>query len=664
MGACGVAMNLKQGDRLRLPESEHKQTTRASKTLLVGLALVLVLLTQQLRVWVNILRDANTPLRNEATKGTPHFRWSDISPSKELEYHDCYDKFQCARLELPMDYNGTDTAENKVAIAIIRQPAKVHVSDPHYGGAILVNPGGPGGSGVAKVLYHGELIQQIVDSDRTPSEWSESDKYFDIIGFDPRGINHSTPVLSCFQDNFARQVWALQSEAEGILGSSGGSLRIAWRRARALADGCSSRLDGSNQTLLEHVNTTPVAADMAEIIERHGQWREKQGQEAQRAHNTAHKCHTNSEIVSRTRWNKGHEKLLYWGFSYGTVLGSTFAAMYPERVGRIALDGVVNAEEYYHGPWTGNLRDTDHILEKLFIYCDEAGPEQCRFWRTGGPQAIQAAYEKLLHDIWDDPLSVVGDQRRGPEIITWSDLKMVVKDALYQPLIFGPIMAELLQDITNGTGSVFADYKEKKRTPACRSNACIVDGPFSEACTSPGWNELEATSAVLCTDAEGIGSFTEDEFRAYWEQLQGQSSSMGDYWAQTRLDCAGWRKRAKWRFAGPFAANTSHPILWIGNTYDTVTPLWNARHMSDQFPGSVVLQQDSEGHCSLTAPSLCTAKAVRMYFQTGALPSHGMVCLPEIKPFGLEPSNDQALTIKDTELLAVLNRIAKTMPLT
>ncbi|RVX74486.1 hypothetical protein B0A52_01612 [Exophiala mesophila] len=654
-------MDLKQGDRPWMGESAIKKTTRPSRTLLVSLALIFVLVTYQLRVWVNILREANTPLRNDANKGSSPFRWPDISPSKELEYYECYDKFQCARLELPMDYNGTDTPDNKIAIAIIRQPAKVHVSDPRYGGAILVNPGGPGGSGVAKVLYHGELIQQVVDSDRTLNESHDSDKYFDIIGFDPRGVNHSTPVLSCFQDNFARQVWNLQSEAEGILGSSGASLRIAWRRARALADGCSSRLDGSNQTILEHVNTTPVAADMAEIIERHGQWREKQGQQAQRAYNTAHKCHADNEIISRTRWNKGREKLLYWGFSYGTLLGSTFAAMYPERVERVALDGVVNAEDYYHGPWTSNLRDTDRILEKLFIYCDQGGPEQCRFWRTGGPQAIQAAYEKLLVDIWDDPLSVVGDQRRGPEIITWSDLKMIVKDALYQPVIFGPVMAELLQDITNGTGSVFADYKEKKRTPACRSSECIADGPFSEACTSPGWNEMEATRAVLCTDAEGIGSFTEDEFRVYWEQVQDQSASMGDFWAQTRLDCAGWRKLAKWRFAGPFAGNTSHPILWIGNTYDTVTPLWNAHRMSEYFPGSVVLQQDSEGHCSITAPSLCTAKAVRSYFQTGVLPAQGTVCVPEVKPFGIKASSEQALTVKDTELLAALTRVAETM---
>lgn len=614
------------------------------------------------RIFLQLWQGQRLTADDQSSNSAP-FQWSQIDPSDELEYHDCYDSFQCARLELPMDYHGPVEPSNKIALAVIRKPAQVPVGDSHYGGAILINPGGPGGSGVAKALYHGGLIQQVVDAERAPSEAEASDKYFDIIGFDPRGINRSTPILSCFQDNFARQVWALQSEAEGLLGSSDGSLRLSWRRARALADGCSGERDSADEkpSLLEHVNTTPVSADMVEIIERHGQWRERQGIKAQNAFNKAHRCHDNLDIVSRTRWQRGMEKLQYWGFSYGTLLGSTFASIYPERVSRVALDGVVSTDDYYNGPWITNLIDTDRIFVRIFEYCDEAGPDRCQFWRPGGAKAIQAAYEKLLHDIWDDPLSVVGNERRGPEIITWSDIKSITMKALYQPVTFGPILVELLQDITNGTGSLFADYKEKSRVPAYRSKECIHDGPYSEACVSPGWNEIEATSAVLCTDAEGIGSLTEDEFREYWHRLKAQSSSMGDLWAGTRLACAGWQKRAKWRFSGPFSANTSHPILWIGNTLDTVTPLRNAQYMNSQFPGSVLLQQDSEGHCSQTAPSLCTAKAVRKYFQTGVLPPIGTKCQPDIRPFDLQGDSLQSLSAQDSELLDVLKQIAGTM---
>ncbi|KAG9774618.1 hypothetical protein KCU88_g5405, partial [Aureobasidium melanogenum] len=590
-----------------------------------------------------------------------------------------------------MDYHSEDSPD-RIALAIIRKPAKVPVSDPRYGGAILVNPGGPGGSGVAKVLYHGGLIQQIVDAaNETRTTESDSDshqdsdgqhKYFDIVGFDPRGVNNSTPILTCFPDNFARQTWDLQVQAEGLLGSSEGSLRTAWRRARAYTEGCSSRHPGQSENTtsnyLEHVNTTPVAADMAQIIERHGEWREREGvKEAQEA--AFHGQHRDSRqsIIARTKWQRGKEKFQYWGFSYGTLLGATFAAMYPEKVSRMVLDGVVDAEDYYNGPWLENLVDTDLILHKVWRYCSEAGPDRCQFWRPGGPQAIHAEYEKLLHDIWDDPLSVPGDnRRRGPEIVTWTDVKMVVKNALYQPVMLGPVMAELLQDITNGTGALFAEYKQSARKPSCRSAQCEIDGPFSEECVSPDWNELEATSAVLCTDAEGIGSLTEDEFRSYWETLRGQSSAMGDYWAQTRLNCAGWKARAKWRFSGPFdmgdgmststgSAATAHPILFVSNTLDTVTPLRMAQKMSSRFPGSVLLQQDAEGHCSFTAPSLCTAKAIRRYFQTGVMPQPDTRCQPDIKPFeeqDLSQLSDEmasSMSEEDVALLAALVEIAR-----
>ncbi|KAK6379774.1 hypothetical protein LTS17_005847 [Exophiala oligosperma] len=602
-------------------------------------------------------------VHDQETSSTSQFRWHDIEPTKEIQYHDCYDGLQCARLDVPMDHHAPEGSSDRVALAIVRLPAKVPVSDPRYGGPILINPGGPGGSGVAKALHHGSLMQQVADSGKSVNEAAELDKYFDIIGFDPRGVNHSTPILTCFPDSFARQTWNLQSLAEGLLGSSEGSLRTGWRRARAFSVSCSSRLESENGTnFLEHVNTTPAAADMVEIIERHGQWREREGQKAQAAHDLAHGRDSKQTIAQRTKWHEGREPLLFWAYSYGTVLGSTFAAMYPERVARMVLDGVVDSEDYYNGPWLQNLHDTDHILHKIMEYCSDAGPDQCRFWRPGGPQAILAAYETLLHDIWDDPLSVVGDHRRGPEIITWTDVKMVVKDALYQPLMLGPIAVDLLQDITNGTGSVFAEYKQNGRTPSCRSRQCEIDGPYSEECVSPGWNELEATPAILCTDAQDIGSFTEDEFRSYWRRLQDQSSAMGDYWAQTRLSCAGWKARAKWRFAGPVSANTSHPILWVSNTLDTVTPLRNAKKMNERFPGSTLLQQDCEGHCSIAAPSLCTAKAIRRYFQTGDMPDVGTLCETDAKPFESQVTRDSVsrLDTKDAELLAVLTRLAET----
>lgn len=67
--------------------------------------------------------------------------WDQITPSRSLHYHNCGDEFQCARLKVPMDYNRTDGKGRSFDLAVVRLPAKVPVTDPRYGGAVLINPG-------------------------------------------------------------------------------------------------------------------------------------------------------------------------------------------------------------------------------------------------------------------------------------------------------------------------------------------------------------------------------------------------------------------------------------------------------------------------------------------------------------------------------------------
>jgi hypothetical protein len=82
------------------------------------------------------------PSRTWITPDVPvPLTWDEITPAQSLEYHNCGDEFQCARLEVPMDYNRTDGNGRTFALAVVRLPAKVPVTDPRYGGAILINPG-------------------------------------------------------------------------------------------------------------------------------------------------------------------------------------------------------------------------------------------------------------------------------------------------------------------------------------------------------------------------------------------------------------------------------------------------------------------------------------------------------------------------------------------
>lgn len=81
-------------------------------------------------------------------------------------------------------------------------------------------------------------------------------------------------------------------------------------------------------------------------------------------------------------WQKGEEPLLFSAISYGTVIGTTLAAMQPRRVKRFYLDGVTDSEEYYAGEPTGDTVDADASIEKCFEYCAFAGPQSScsRLW--------------------------------------------------------------------------------------------------------------------------------------------------------------------------------------------------------------------------------------------------------------------------------------------
>ncbi|KAF3392593.1 Tripeptidyl aminopeptidase [Penicillium rolfsii] len=600
-------------------------------------------------------------LRNDSVPVSKLFSWDDIVPSKSLEYHDCGDGFQCTRLEVPMDYNRTNTTRGRTfALAVVRIPAKVPIDDPRYGGAMLINPGGPGGPGTLQAFLSGRNLQTIVDSENDPSivPLNASDKYFDIIGFDPRGVGSTVPAITCFPDSMSQRYWELQVDAEGMLGSGLGSLEKNWLRTHALNSGCSvyeMTADGApgDEVMMEYVSTTLVARDMITIIERHGEWREKQGQRAQKAYDLEHGPDVSRAILRRTQWHVGREPLLYWGRSYGTLLGATFAALYPDRVSRAVLDGVVNMDRYYEGRGPNVVIDADAIFDRFGKYCHEAGPEGCPLYAEGGSDTINDAYWAIEDQLLNSSIPVMASATRGPEVVTWTDLKSILRVAVYQPLLAFHTLAGHVSELAKGNAVPIADFKHRRHYGACPSTECRLAGPWSSQCASGQDNTLYASAAILCTDAEYMTNFTMDEFWQLWASLVDDSRTLGDYWAQVHLSCVGWKAKAKYKFTGPWGGVTAHPMLFVSNTLDPVTSLHSAKHMTEQFPGSVLLEQDSEGHTTVAAPSLCVAKAIRNYFQTGRLPESGTVCEADLKPLvgSRQPVKAQYLSCADRKLM-------------
>ncbi|KAJ5448442.1 hypothetical protein N7445_003263 [Penicillium cf. griseofulvum] len=599
--------------------------------------------------------------------------WDEIVPSQSLEYHNCGDEFQCARLEVPMDYERTDGKGRTFALAIVRLPAKVPVTDPRYGGAVLINPGKwTWWTGNSASVCGSRNLQLIIDAEADPHEAREEtgNKYFDIIGFDPRGVGSTTPPVMCFPDPVSQRNWELQVSAEGMLGSGPDSLQRNWQRTEALNSGCSvfdmSSL-GADEPMMSYVNTPLVAQDMLTIIERHGEWREKEGQRVQTTHNKYHGSTEGNPILERTKWRRGEEPLLYWGRSYGTLLGTTFASLFPERVTRAVLDGVVDMVKYYKGKGPNIVADADAIFDRFGQYCNEAGPVGCPFYIQGGPDAIKAAYWQLEQGILNASIPVIASTERGPEVVTWTDIKNIQRVAIYQPLIAFPVLAERMTELGKGNAVPMADFKHGSQFGACPSNKCSIAGPWSPECATTQDNYLYAMAAIMCSDAEHLTTLNMGQFQVEWSSLLADSESLGNYWAQLQLSCVGWKAKAKYPFAGPWGTTTTHPMLFVSNTLDPVTPLHGAKHMSQIFAGSGLLQQESEGHTTLTAPSICVAKAIRHYFQTGTLPVRGTLCQADLKPLVGSPHHrdtiSQSFSPADRKLFEALMEEVQRGPL-
>lgn len=264
------------------------------------------------------------------TTGQLEFDWDSVTPTTDLQYHDCFSAFKCARLKLPLDWKNT-TDPRTVSIAIVKLPAKVPDNDPTFGGPIFTNPGGPGGSGVSLVVGRGRYLQDYVD---TPGK-----KHYEIISFDPRGIANSAPLANCYPgSSLARDGWMLERRGNG--GLDQGLTTVSY--ALAMFDSFGKRCEKADAEglnggeIFKYMGTPSVARDMVAMVDSIAALRKKEAGGDER-----------SELKKREE--EDVPRLQYIGFSYGTILGNYFSSLFPERIGRVILDGVCNADDYATG---------------------------------------------------------------------------------------------------------------------------------------------------------------------------------------------------------------------------------------------------------------------------------------------------------------------------
>jgi len=267
------------------------------------------------------------------------FNWTSITPSQDLQYHDCYDGFKCARLQVPLDWSGVDEtgvsgfgSSKWVSIGILTVPATVPITDPSFGGTILLNPGGPGGAGTEFALTSGNYYQGIFDRE----------KHYEIIGFDPRGTGASTPSAECYDDSElgirrqAADAYLSENLPDVGLGDVGFNYHYQW--GVEFGRHCAEK-NNNPDSIFYHMSTAAVSRDMLEIVNRVDSLRAKEG---------------NTRSQDDDYSTRPLPRLQYYGASYGTVLGNTSLSMFPDRVERMVLDGVADAAEHVTGPWVSS----------------------------------------------------------------------------------------------------------------------------------------------------------------------------------------------------------------------------------------------------------------------------------------------------------------------
>ena len=554
--------------------------------------------------------------------------WDSIVPSQQLVFHQCYGDFECARLQVPLDYLAEDPDEAHAYIAIIKY-ASDPVDYPEYsqswGGPIFLNPGGPGGSGVQFILESGHDLQKMAGSQ------------YSIIGFDPRGVNNSRPAISCFDTPYDRVLFAVPGGGR-ILGSGGGEeVGELYVRGRLLGNICTTDEKVKD---VQHLGAAYDARDMLAI---------------------------NEAIWGLAPKNVSRKGLQYWGLSYGSVPGIIYATLFPDKIERMILDGVVDVIDYFSGAMKKFMVDTEVVMDSFYEFCFKAGPVRCRFYTGSKPEHIQERLSNVLKALRTQPLpySISPYGPSHTEIFTYSDLRIIITSALYTPLQSFEHLAEFLVLIESSFELGYLDSDPGDSPPL----TCSLDESASSFHTDLLLSE--AYYAIRCGESPPVTNLTLAGFRKEMEGFREQSPTLGDLFAEGTLPCIGWKAEAKIKPPRFEEAKDTDKwegaqILFIGNTGDPVTPLENAYSMAKLFPAnaSATMVQEGEGHCSLSLPTECMLGAIQTYLATGKAPPKGnRFCSRVEAPFlGTLSGNPKRSEAVDT-MRIVGQRLHRTTPL-
>ncbi|KAJ5420276.1 hypothetical protein N7465_002795 [Penicillium sp. CMV-2018d] len=510
--------------------------------------------------------------------------------------------YLCGYLDLPLDYhNSSDTRIVRIAVTKFQVAGLAHRNDPSISPksyrserTLIINPGGPGGSGTS---FLWETAEEMTNR--------FSDGQLDVLGWDPRGVNFSLPAAACYPQDGFRDRWSLlalryREEAPKA------QLEAMDAMNNATFFACQQRLGDFGR----FISTASVARDLDEI-----------------------------------RKALREEEVTGYLVSYGTGIGQTYVNMFPTRAGRLILDGTEYVKDHRvlgGFGWTSLDNATDAWRDGFLGECIKAGPEWCALANPVSSQdgpvtlaQLEARMNQLLESLKARPRSAYTEST-GPSLVTYSALvERVLYPAMYRPADW-PGTAQILYELEAGNATLAANS---------------LDLSWSDHSKKPfyphGPSSTELDLLVICADAydaplpDGLQWWDQ-----LWETMSAQSWMAGNSRFFAVLPCRYYNTywdRPSEVYRGDLNNTIKTPTLLIASPYDPATPLRNGRRLlAEMGQNARLIVNHAYGHSSRRDMSDCTDRVAKDYILHGILPKEQEIqCYANNKPYVRELVSDE-----------------------
>ncbi|KAI1088634.1 Alpha/Beta hydrolase protein [Rostrohypoxylon terebratum] len=513
-----------------------------------------------------------------------HWSWGSATSSEPSPRRGLY---LCGYLDLPLDYaNRSDDRIVRLAVTKYQVSGQYTANSPKSNRTIIIQPGGPGGSGTNEVWQAAEHLTDLL-----------SDGQLDVLGWDPRGVNISQPSLACFPHDSYRDHWKLlKGKYRQEVPSPRDHLKLLDAMNNATFYAC-HKLYGD---FGRFVGTGSVARDLNEI-----------------------------------RKALGEDQLTGYFLSYGTAIGQIYANMFPDNVGRLILDGVEYVKYYrlLGGFAQYSVTDVIRAWEEGFLgQCVTAGPDKCALAKPPKGQnnmvtieTLKNRTDTLFNSILNQP-TFGYSERFGPTLVTYSQLVFSIYVALYSPRSW-PDLAQMLYELEGGNSSL--------------ATAMIDDSWIDPTLPYPSHrpSSLELPWMVICADS--YGSHESKDGLVWWDALWANitdQSWISSFQITTVSQCRHYR--TYWPdppdvYRGDLNNKLRNPLLLVAGTHDPATPMKNAKKLLEEMGDNArLIVHHGYGHTSREDPSDCTDYHKKAYMLGGEIPStQEIACNATQKPF-------------------------------